>query len=521
MRPHYSVDRTSFPKDKRCKDPVLLSFIKEEFREPHLYNYGMARPNLKAETLDTAKFNRDITTCARFDSTIYAQAVEIVIGLLQPGFAETKYPPVSLEEACLHLNKTTSPGWPWNRKYLTKSDFLLNENVHAHVERVASGGTSFWAVSGKEEPKTIEKLESDNMRSFVCGPVELNILGIMATHRWKQDLCRNWRKIPITEGIDIFHGGWQFLVQRRRFESWPSDRPKWDASFLPEGFDAVHDVISYFLTAEGQSMLQRVQQEHRCGPILLRNGRGGVRRCGEPSGGSLTIEENSIFNLFVLIYSIIDLRHMRNLATTLDDVKDNLDVDVHGDDTAHGCADDWIDYCKPSALNAYWASKGWHFLMDNWEDDRFDPSQSEYLSMITANVRGAMLPRLKGRNKVIASLALGAAKSTPLGMSEPEYRLARAWQIVTVTYPDQEFWHRMVRVVDKYERHLFAKHGANDASLHKAAKFRRSGQQLFDLYTKSPLGVRLFEAEEHSCNVELLATRELMALLGEIRNVGL
>jgi hypothetical protein len=138
--------------------------------------------------------------------------------------------PISYDEAIDKMDKTRSPGFPWNLYYLTKEQTIREESALLRdiVEQVQKTGSCvftfrgvvyrhvYWQSSPKGEMRVMDKLihpdgSKRKCRTFMCADIVMHICMMMLFSEMNDQLLNahseTWSKV----GFSPFYGGFNLL----------------------------------------------------------------------------------------------------------------------------------------------------------------------------------------------------------------------------------------------------------------------------------------------------------------------
>jgi hypothetical protein len=241
--------------------------------------------------------------------------------------------PITFDEAISKIELSASPGFPWNTKYATKREVIVNELelIREIVARVFEKGdvdyifngnrytNVFWLTSPKSEIRPIEKVNSPDRskrktRTFMCGDLICHIVGFMLYKEQNDrflDMAHtnSWSAV----GLSPWYGGWDvlanILLRNSKVSSAVHKFHCYDASHMEASVsDAVqHEIYSmrnqsmnhkyrtacdwYYLNTTS-SLLIDID-----GFVCMKNGK-------NPSGGFNTLTDNTMALVLVFLYTI-------------------------------------------------------------------------------------------------------------------------------------------------------------------------------------------------------------------------
>lgn len=473
-------------KSHRERDIVMEECILKVF--PEFKNgFCLVNPNIDSIVHDYAKNWIDEESLKDLDYKFAEQAVKYCIEFIRPA-VRNKCGLITYDDAVSHLDWSTSPGFPFTRKFVKKK--LCIEQMHdlrATTLDLLNGLRTFWALNDKEELRPREKLLQDNTRTFKSGPINLNILGLMCLKTFQDLLCIGWQVCPIKLGMCIYNGNWSTMVNCLRFLLTLCDAPKWDARYVKFLAVWVMKVFKYFLKEECWPLLEVLFRETFSHLVVLPDGTTMWQEHTMASGAPFTSLWNSIGRMFQFMYVIAKTSYeKRGKFFSTDEIKDNLDLIIVGDDVVFGTTEEFREYLNLRIFNKIFYDVGWHNYAEPKKENVL-PQELIFCSHKTLLRYGVCLPMREDYNKVICSLIYSAIEP-PVGWSLPAYRLQRFWNIVNMMWPDEEFWVKLNIVGDLYTAH-FQKRMQHNADWVQALGNRKGDLELSEFFML-PHGVK-------------------------------
>lgn len=245
---------------------------------------------------------------------------------------------ISFKKAVEKMDKTRSPGFPWNKKYKTKQTFIDNELplIEMIVNQVMTGAPikySFLGVpytclyvqaSPKGEFRPISKvcnpIASENKtRVFLAGEVCTHILSMMMYYEQNNSLLLSHHTQWVKVGFSPFYGGWNSLANY--LLSSPSLANVLDKhSRLFDCFDFKHMEASlkemilstiyvirnmYVLGHKSDEIIKSFLYNQICYTYLVDPEGFFCQMIGSnPSGGFNTLTDNSLAVVLVVLYTL-------------------------------------------------------------------------------------------------------------------------------------------------------------------------------------------------------------------------
>lgn len=455
-------------KSRVTTDYLLRNLILQELKKE--VEFAISKSTLPVVYLDFAKWsNREIPRS--LDTPMWQAITKIqkFISVAMPPNRRTVSGP-EYDEAIRRLDPLSSPGFPWNKKYKTRRNWVANEDHQAHVKWWIKHGECIWNISPKEEIRKIAKLEADQVRDFMAGLVEENVICNIALADFSDYMNENWRLTPFTVGMSPMHGGWDFRIRR-----WPNhitkcsdvDGAKFDGSVESWCYDVLYYIVSPFLddidpveiageiVGTRRYLFLKLCERWKESICVFADGTGCWKWGCNPSGASWTIWVNTFIMAFFRYWHIYDMIHTGELDIDPDEIDNYFNFDFHGDDSVQGACPGYEKYIDANRFNEWAETKG--LLVRLTTDGSGLIHEVEYLSHNTIKVNDIWLPVHKTPDKLMASAALKSQKSIPKcshidcpGWSDKSYHLARLGGIATQLWPNQEYYQKLARVYQQY-----------------------------------------------------------------------
>jgi len=215
----------------------------------------------------------------------------------------------SVDEVVSRLNLKTSCGYPFNKWYSTKEEFLKLHDINLlmdwYYRDIADfdGPLQFWGSFLKEEIRLFEKLKEGSIRQ-VNG---CNMLYLIALSRFTLDyndqFIKNWKILPSAVGFNPLSVDWDFLMkQKEQYRKHLSvDTVKWDASMAPCAWKFNGSHRANLLIRGGASLadcqlFMRLYMQVPFAYVLMPDGYIYLTNGGNKSGSPVTTEDNTVHN---------------------------------------------------------------------------------------------------------------------------------------------------------------------------------------------------------------------------------
>ncbi len=315
------------------------------------------------------------------------------------------------------MDKTTSPGYPWNLHYRTKAAALEDAEVYLFVaDRVEKGSDpqGIYTNVCKSEPKKREKILNFNTRVITGAPIEVQAEAAYLFSTQNEYIHQAGRKfqIPSTVGMTHFYLGWHDLYRRLVAKSMLGlalDYTSFDGSITTKEFAVIRDVRFGLYSAELQTpelfdritrYYTRVAHTHvimETGDILLKHG-------GNPSGQVNTLTDNGMVNelRWYYMWNCSVPESERNLES----FREHCELITCGDDSLISVNQQGRKWLTCEKLRQIGEDMGWHF---KFEVAKYEPIYKlSYCSKHFVWYMGYVVPAPSNVQKTLASLLYGS-----------------------------------------------------------------------------------------------------------------
>lgn len=329
--------------------------------------YRMVSPNLEASFKSIAKYDKAQPVV---DEPAWVQAgvwTEEHFRKVMGG-AEVLDQETVLQE----MDKTTSCGYPWNRQFKDKREFLDNPKAALALEDFweqlvlpEMETIPIWTCAQKIELRALEKLAENNVRTFTASPIEhatsMNRLCLDMNNGFYSGAARTWSFV----GISKFMGGWDSLY--RRLDKHPNafelDESQYDSSLFAKAMFGQRDLRWSMLRNSDQTpknwlRLSRLYDSVVNSVIVLENGDLIQKHTGNPSGSTNTIVDNTMILYRLLSYAWILQCQRVGRETTRQDFEENVEAALNGDDNTFTVSDFAVKFFNPKEIKAIWTGIG-------------------------------------------------------------------------------------------------------------------------------------------------------------------
>lgn len=270
------------------------------------------------------------------------------------------------------LDKTTSAGYPWNTKFLSKAEFLEDSTAHGVFEeywsRLAMPDNTIvpiWTCSQKIELRSVEKIAQNKIRTFTAAPIEhtvcANRLFLDMNNKFYASHGDTWSSVGMTK----FFRGWDTLYRRLDVhpDAFALDESEYDSSIFARAMREQGDIRFSFLAEEFRTpdIKERVSQVYSAivhSVIVLENGDLVVKHTGNPSGSSNTIVDNTMILFRLKAYSWIELCVENGFEPTYATFMEFVEAALCGDDNTFTVSAEVSSWYNATSISRVWSSLG-------------------------------------------------------------------------------------------------------------------------------------------------------------------
>lgn len=255
------------------------------------------------------------------------------------------------------LNRTTSPGYPYNlnNKGKGKSTWLgkdenfdlTNVELRTDTENLINlakkgiRGDAIFMATLKDEKRPHEKVDAGKTRVFEACPQHLAI----ALRQYFLDFAAHVMEHRIENGIAVginpYSLEWTKLAHRLQHfgdQLVAGDFSNFDGSLLMQVLMKILFAINeWYGGTEEESLIRAALWEHICNADVLIQGHVIRQTHSQPSGNPLTVIINSLFNLIIMRVAYLLLKKERGLPLVCDYSEYVKDV-AYGDDDCKNIA---------------------------------------------------------------------------------------------------------------------------------------------------------------------------------------
>lgn len=259
-----------------------------------------------------------------------------------------------LEPHEVKINKRSASGPNYDYTKLKFGD-LLKQHWEEFVEcwhfAHERDDPMYWKAAGKTEMLPVEKVDTENARTFMFPDGPHRFTGQMMTqdfNRQMGELKNHWSKI----GFDRTHGGFTKLADdlTKRFKTfWEGDLTKWDSRMR-----RILLAICMFLrwccykpgyrTKDNWARLVYQYKNKAKSLMFLPTGQLILIPHGNKSGQDSTSYDNTIAHLFIYLGEVRKRLIEMEREPTLENILEVIEADLYGDDSVGGMSDELRDH---------------------------------------------------------------------------------------------------------------------------------------------------------------------------------
>ncbi len=361
---------------------------------------------------------------------------------------------VSVDAVIANLNKTSSPGVPWNNKYVQKKDVLLDfgfaEYFYKYYTSLARNDalSSLWTVSQKYEVRSKDKLSKSppSIRTFTGSSME----HVLAMNIFCLDFNNKFYTLGAKFDIVSFVGASKFFrgfdrIMRRLMRNprgFALDASKFDQSISKELLDTQLNLRYRCLASTDPNdhlRLSNLYYQASNSMLVMEDGSIYQKQGGMPSGFANTIVDNTIILHRLLVYSYLFLAQGRR-----DVDQETFDSEIimflNGDDSLISAPDRLLSWWNPESITKVISD---HFGINFTCEQGI--SKVEQLDFLNHRFQydhrfNCFLP-IPDTEKALTSLLYDKAKSHPL------YTLIKLHALRIETWPILNFRHRLSELI--------------------------------------------------------------------------
>lgn len=426
-------------KNRRHVDLNVAMFEDASGKHPDRSEWGLPMPNPEAAYLSLAKYAK---------STPYLSARQVAALNLAFNWLERHFGPhmqnarvKTVQEVLTGLEKSTSPGFPWTRKWSTKKALIEEwSGLEEWLEKdwLSLTEEDYRAIfnnSLKEEIRPAAKIAANSIRTFTAGPIEMTVHGNRLFEDMNEKFYASHLQTASVVGFSTCRGGWDRLIRKlKKFKRGQAlDESQYDSSlytFLLWGVcrfrwnmlrpeDQTEDNRKRLVTYYSNLINTIIITSH--GVFVMKQG-------GNPSGSVNTIADNTLILYVLLSYAWIMLAPEE--LRTYEAFDDKTALALCGDDNTWSADDQVLTWFNASTIIPEWCGIGITTTTNSLGPLPVD--ELDFLSAHTVYIEGVAVP-LYDRNKLLTSLLYSEEPDDPC------YTLTRACALLRIGWVDEEF----------------------------------------------------------------------------------
>lgn len=433
-----SVPKHFTGKNRRHLDMNVARFENDSDKKVDRTEWGLPVPNREAAYISLAKYAKDVPAL----STEQVFAINTAMNWTEKHFGPYMQNSrvKELDEVVEGVDKTTSPGFPWTRKYAKKramiddwkdfSQFMVDD-----WERLRD--PLYVAVFGnslKEEVRPRVKIDANSIRTFTAGPIEMTLHGNRLFEDMNQKFYASHLKSASVVGFSPLKAGWDALFRKlkRHPNGFALDESQYDSSLRAYLMWGCAQFRWNMLRPQDQTPenKERLLEYYRnlINTVILTSDGVFVRKTGgNPSGSVNTISDNTLILFMLLAYGWIMI--VPDELCSYEKFDSELALALCGDDNTWTVSDAALPYFNAESLIKEWARIGITTTTDSMTPRPVE--ELDFLSAHTVFIDGIACP-LYSREKLLTSLLYSRESENPA------YTLVRASALLRVGWTDPQ-----------------------------------------------------------------------------------
>jgi hypothetical protein len=441
LKQHYfpivgSVPKHFVGKNRRSLDFNVAMFEDDTGNDVDRAAWGLPKPNLDASYISLAKYAKDVPAMGPRQIAAMNTALNWTERQFGPYMMNSRVK--DLQEVVDKLDKSTSPGFPWVRKYKTKKAMIddwtgftrfMEEDwdLLKHPEWTCVFGNSL-----KEEVRPADKIAANSIRTFTAGPIEATINGNRLFEDMNEKFYSSYLRSASCVGLSPLKGGWNDLFTKlKKFSrGFALDESQYDSSLRAYLMWGCAQFRWNMLREQDQTEdnLNRLQTYYRNlvnTLILTSEGVFVMKQGGNPSGSVNTIADNTL-----ILYTLLAFAWLMNAPAGMDSYEafeEHTAKALVGDDNTFTVSEDALLFFNARSIIPTWKEIG-----ITTTTDCLDPRPVEELDFLSAHttfVDEVAVP-LYDRTKLLTSLLYSRFPN------DPAYTLTRATALQRVGWAD-------------------------------------------------------------------------------------
>lgn len=450
-----SVPKVFTGKNQRAIDMSIVRFEDTLTTKVIRDAYGLPTPNIEASYLSLAKYAKPILPLDDKKVENWNIAFNWMERHFGPYMRNSRVK--SFQEVVDGLDKTTSPGFPWNKVYPTKRELIENwkdfpKYMLEDWDRLRDDDnyTAIFGNSLKEEIRPVEKIASNSIRTFTAGPIEMTIHGNRLFEDMNEKMYASHLKTASVVGFTPLKRGWQRVYEKlkKHKNGFALDESQYDSSLRSYLMWAVCNFRWNMLRSEDRTddNKKRMFTYYRNlinTLIITADGVFILKQGGNPSGSVNTITDNTLILFALLSYAWLCCAPPGQ--GIYERFMNEVSLCLCGDDNTWSVSDDACTYFNARSIIACWQEIGVTTTTDSLDPRPVE--ELDFLSAYTVFVDNVAVP-LYNRQKLLTGLLYSRYPGNPC------MTLIRACAILRVGWADVPLrdycWKLISWLVDQY-----------------------------------------------------------------------
>lgn len=429
-------------KNKKKRDPIIEEVqMAQDFIM--MSEYGLPKPNLRASYISLNKYGKTQPIVDEKAATFAYRCMCKHFGVYMH---DAKV--LGKEEAIKEMDKTTSPGFPWNEIGTTKQEILdaIPEEFHKFVDDVWDHyllQDDYWFIfvnSLKEEIRPKEKIRLNKIRTFTASPMEAVVVGYRLFGDMNNQFYDSHLKTASVVGLCPFYGGWDSLYQKLKNHpktkdpiAYELDESEYDSSLFQQIFDCIlrfrwNCLRDQDKTPENYRRMCNYYKNLVNSVIITADGNIVQKTTGNPSGSVNTIVDNTLALYWLLAYAWYMLASEE--LRTYEEFDQSVIMALQGDDNTWTVDELTNLFYNAKTVSAVFSSVGVTTTSPSYEPRKLE--EVEFLSSSFSKKIAGMCIYDLCPEKLVESL-----KWTKYP-GDATMTLIRVLAIMRVTWPDRE-----------------------------------------------------------------------------------
>jgi len=409
--------------------------------------WGLPVPNKEAAYISLAKYAKSSPIVGQRETVAMNIAFQWMERQFGTHMCNSKVK--ELEEVLKGMDRTTSTGTPWNKKFKTKGDMYVvgdDGNIEYKWQEMPAYMEEDWdrlleekytAVFGntlKEEVRAAEKIAANSLRTFTAGPVEMTAHGNRLFEDMNNKFYASHLQTASVVGFTPLKGGWNNLIEKLRCHpnGFALDESQYDSSLWAFLMWGVAEFRWNMLRQEDRTEenRQRIRVYYRNlvnTLIITAEGVLVMKQGGNPSGSVNTIVDNTLILYVLLAFGWLMTAPIAEAK--YEEFERNVTLALCGDDNTWTVSDGGVRFFNARALIEVWKGIGIVTTTDCLDPRPVD--ELDFLSAFTIydEQSGKALPLYNSR-KLLTSLRYSRQPDNPA------MTLTRACALLRVAWAD-------------------------------------------------------------------------------------